>query len=87
MGPSPDSTWPSDSLEEAWSLERLYGPFQRWQFVFMPLDALRDTSFSRYRGYAEEVDGIYFEVLSPPPVPRLRVELHGDAIRIYEFDA
>ena len=81
LGPLEGGAWPADDLEEAWLVEKLYGPHPRWVLHVMPLEAFSESF------HVEEVCGIHVEVLTQGPIPRLSVELQGDAIRVHEVDA
>ena len=88
VGPVEDRAWPSDDLEEAWQLEKLYGKPQRWSLHLMPPGRREQTRGALGRNvYVEEVDGIPVEVWTPTSTARLRIELHGDALRVSEIDA
>jgi hypothetical protein len=88
IGPLEDRVWPSDSLEEAWLIEKLYGPRPRWVLHLMPLDVIGRTPHpSTPNVHFEEVCGMPMQVWTAEPIPRLSIELHGDAIRVCEVDA
>jgi hypothetical protein len=77
-----------ESVEEAWLLERLYGPPQRWILNIVPLEELERPSVEPGETlHVEEIDGITVGILTSKTVSRLTVELHGDAIRVFEIDA
>jgi hypothetical protein len=76
------------SVEEAWLLEKLYGPAPRWvlDIVSLPeLAAELPDPGETFR--VVEVSGIVVGVLTSKTVERLSIELHGDAIRVLELDA
>jgi hypothetical protein len=88
VGPLDDRSWSYDDLEEAWQLEKLYGKPQRWSIHLMPLGARENVREAIDRNlHIEEVGGITFEVWTSPPAPRLKVELHGDVLHVFEIDA
>jgi hypothetical protein len=88
IGPLEDRAWPSNDLEEAWQLEKLYGKPQRWSLHLMPLGGREQTRGAIGRNvHVEEVDGIPVEVWTPASTLRLRIELRGDALHVYEIDA
>jgi hypothetical protein len=87
MGPMSEDPRAPSSVEEAWMLERLYGPPQKWVLHIVPVDELEDEETDVGEEiYLQTVNGIPIAVLTSKPVERLRVALHGDAIRIYEVD-
>lgn len=87
-GPMAEDCRAPRSLEEAWLLEKLYGPAQRWVFDIVPLDELRAQSSDPNEIYCvTEVSGITVGILTSKTVSRLSIQLHGDAIRIYELHA
>ena len=73
----------ADNAEEAWAVQKLYGPAQRWVLNLLPLEIFGDTVAQGF--HLEEIGGIPVRILAREPMPRLRVELHGDAIRVYEI--
>jgi hypothetical protein len=88
IGPLDDAAWSSENLEESWLLEKLYGPKPRWALHLMPLEVLGQKShLPESYVHIEEVNGISVEVWTQEPMPRLSIELHGDAIRVCETDA
>jgi hypothetical protein len=42
MGPFEEDSRAPDSVEEAWLLEKLYGPPQRWVLEIVPLEEFQD---------------------------------------------
>jgi hypothetical protein len=87
-GPMEDDCRAPDSIEEAWLLEKLYGPPQRWVFDVVPLAELQAPSVDAGERYSvTQVRGITVGILTSKTVSRLSIELHGDAIRVYELDA
>ena len=87
-GPMAEDCRAPQNLEEAWLLEKLYGPPQRWVFDIVPLDELRALSADRGEIYCvTEVRGITVGILTSKTVSRLSIELHGDVVRVYELDA
>jgi hypothetical protein len=88
MGPMEEDPRAPESLEEAWALEKVYGPPQRWILDILPLGVLNQVPVeTREVFYSQDVAGIHVGVLSTCPVNLLRVELHGDSIRVFEPDA
>jgi len=87
-GPMAEDCRAPRDLEEAWLLEKLYGPPQRWVFDIMPLDELRALLADRGENYCvTEVRGITVGILTSKTVSRLSIELYGDVVRVYELDA
>jgi hypothetical protein len=82
-GPT-DAGYPmAESVEEARHLEVAYGPAQRWRLRFLSLKEfvhLRDHGGTNV--HAMNLDGIPVLVLTTESNAKLRVELHGDRIRI-----
>lgn len=77
-----------DSIEEAWLSEQLYGPPQRWILHVVALEELAAPPIDPGEMFCvERVCGITVGILTSKTVSRLSIELHGDAIRVYEFDA
>jgi hypothetical protein len=76
------------SVEEAWLIEKLYGPAPRWVLDIVPLQEFVAESPDPSDTFSvTEVSGITVGVLTSKMVARLSIELYGDAIRIYELDA
>ncbi|HXZ51274.1 MAG TPA: hypothetical protein VEH51_04670 [Burkholderiales bacterium] len=87
-GPFEEDPRAPDSIEEAWLLEKLYGPPQRWVLDIVPLRDLSAPSLDPgERFFVQEVSGIQVGVLTSKTVSRLSVEFYRDAIRVYELDA
>jgi len=87
-GPLEEDCRAPDSIEEAWVIEKLYGPPQRWVFNVVPLDELTEESVDPGESFhVEEVNGVSIGILTSKTVERLHIDLHGDAIRVYELDA
>lgn len=87
-GPMAEDCRAPRNPEEAWLLEKLYGPPQRWVFDIRPLDELRALSADPGEIYCvTDVRGITVGILTSKTVSRLSIELHRDAVRVYEFDA
>jgi hypothetical protein len=87
-GPMENDCRAPGSLEEAWFLEKLYGPPPLWVFHIAPLDELAAPSVDPgERYFSTQVSGITVGILTSKTVSRLSMELHGDAIRVYELDA
>jgi hypothetical protein len=88
IGLNEDLSWSPDNLEEAWQLEKVYGPRPRWSIYVLPFETLQQPSAkSGVDFHIEQVSGLSVEVWSAVSVPRLRIELHGDAICVCEVDA
>ena len=83
VGPLDRDTRASENPEEAWAVQKLYGPPQRWVLTLLPLVAF-DAAIAP-GSHLEEVSGLRVLIRTPEPIPHLRVELHGDAIRVYEI--
>ena len=63
-------------------------PPQRWVLNIVPLDELEEKAVEPSESFhVEGVSGIAVGILTSKTVPRLHIELHGDAIRVYELDA
>lgn len=76
------------SVEEAWLIEKLYGPAPRWILHIVPLQELAAESPDPGETFSvAEIAGITVGVLTSKTVSRLVVELYHDAIRVYELDA
>jgi hypothetical protein len=87
-GPFEEDCRAPENLEEAWLLEKLYGPPQRWVLDIVPLQELSAPSFDPGEiFFVEQVCGVSVGVLTTKTVSRLSIELYRDAIRVYEFDA
>ena len=85
LGPVEDKAWPASSFEEAWHLEKLYGPRPRWSLHLTQFERVEQLPAVHF--HAEDIAGISVQVLSAVPIPNLSIELHGDAIRVREVDA
>jgi len=87
-GPFEEDCRAPGNLEEAWVLEKLYGPPQRWVLDIVPLQELSAPSFDPGEAFfVAQVDGLSVGVLTTKTVSRLSIELYRDAIRVYELDA
>jgi hypothetical protein len=87
-GPMAEDCRAPDSLEEAWLLEKLYGPPQRWVIAIVPIAEIVAPAVDEgERYFTAEVDGIAVGILTSKTVSPLSIDLHGDAIRVYEVDA
>ena len=85
MGPMEDDSRAPDSVEEAWMLERLYGPPQRWVLDMLPPGVVTQIPVeSREMFHSQDVDGLHITVVTTKTVDQLRIELHGDSIRVFE---
>jgi len=88
IGPLLNDCRAPDSLEEAWLLERLYGPPQRWVLDIVPLHALENMPVDPGETlHVQYVAGIRVAVLTSKTVPQLQIDLRGDSLRVYEVDA
>ena len=77
-----------ESVEEAWILERAYGPPQRWVIDIVPKRSLEKTPVdSGETLQIQDVSGIRVAVLSSKDVPHLAIDLRGDSLRVLEIDA
>jgi hypothetical protein len=88
-GPMDEDGRAPESLEDAWLLEKLYGPPQRWILHVVPVD---ETDQFAPDGpgetlHLEELNGLSVGVLTSQTVPRLHIELHRDSIRVFEVEA
>src|SRR5207244_3131809 len=87
IGPMQEDCRAPGSLEEAWLIEKLYGPPPRWVLDIVPLNVLKENPVEGGQSfYVEKVEDISVGVLTSKTVPRLNIELQGDAIRVYELD-
>jgi hypothetical protein len=87
-GPMLNDCRAPDSVEEAWLLERAYGPPPRWVIDIVPRRALERIPVERGETLqVQDVTGIRVGVLSSKDVPHLAIELRGDSLRVLEFDA
>ena len=88
MGPMQDDCRAPSSLEEAWLIEKAYGPAPRWVLDIVPLDELEHPSVEGQEFFhVEKVGDISVGILTSKTVEHLSVELWGDTIRVYELDA
>jgi hypothetical protein len=77
-----------DSVEEAWLLERAYGPPQRWVIDIIPTRALERIPVEPGETLQVlEVSGLRVGILSSKDVPHLAIDLKGDSLRVLEIDA
>jgi hypothetical protein len=87
-GPFEQDCRAPESVEEAWLIERLYGPPQRWILTIVPLWELAATAPDPGEFFLfQRFSGLSVGILTSKTVSRLSVELSGDAIRVYELDA
>lgn len=88
IGPMQEDCRAPESVEDAWLLEKLYGRPPRWVLDIVPIEIVKEP-IEPTEGfyYVEEVSGITIGILTSKTVQRLRIELRGDAIRVYEPDA
>src|SRR5262245_18893057 len=76
-----------DSLEEAWLLERVYGPPPRWVVEIVPRDTLEKTPVEAGETLQfQDVSGIRVGLLSSKDVSHLAIDLRGDSLRVFEID-
>ena len=88
VGPFAEDPRAPTSIEEAWLLEKLYGPPQRWILSIVPLEELAELSVDPGETlHLGQIHGIKIGILTSRSVSRLNVQLRGDAIRVYELDA
>ena len=86
-GPMRDDVRAPQDIEEAWLLEKLYGPPQRWVIDVVSLEKLWKAEIDPGEMFSLlRVDGVDVGVHSSATVERLNIELHGDAIRVRELD-
>ena len=87
-GPYENDCRAPESVEDAWLIEKLYGPPQRWVLNIVPLDELEEEAIDPGESFhVEEVSGISVGIHTSKIVQRLHIELHGDAVRVHELDA
>jgi hypothetical protein len=87
-GPFEQDCRAPESVEEAWLIEKLYGPAPRWVLHIVPLQELVAPSVDPGESfYLREVCGIAVGIHTSKTVSRLSIELYGDAIRLLELDA
>ena len=87
-GPFEEDCRAPGSVEEAWLIEKLYGPAPRWVLEIVPLQELAALALDPGEIFhVEELYGITVGVHTSKTVSRLSVELNGDAILVYELDA
>ena len=77
-----------DSLEEAWLLERAYGPSPRWVIDIVPRRTLEETPIEPGETLQiQDVSGIRVGLHASKDAPHLAINLRGDSLRVLEFDA
>jgi hypothetical protein len=87
IGPLQEDCRAPESLEDAWLIEKLYGPPQRWVLTIVPLDEFDEGTVDPGESFhVENIGGIPIGILTSKTVQRLHIELHGDAIRVQEID-
>ena len=87
VGPFEEDSRAPESVEEAWVLEKLYGPPQRWVLKIVPLEEFQEEDMEPSETFHVGVfKGIRVGVITSKPIQRLHIELNGDAIRVYELD-
>jgi len=74
-----------DNPEEAYAVQKLYGPAPRWVLNLVPAEVIGNATQQGF--HVEEIGGISLLISVCEPVPHLCVELRGDTIRVYEVDA
>jgi len=88
VGPMAEDSRAPTSIEEAWMLERLYGPPQQWVIDVVPEHALATLAIAPgERLHLETVADIRIAVLTSKTVDHLGIELIVDQLRVYEIDA
>jgi hypothetical protein len=87
-GPFEQDCRAPESVEEAWLIEKLYGPAPRWVLHIVPLQELAAPSVDPGEPfYLTDVCGTAVGIHTSKTVSRLSIELYGDAIRLLELDA
>jgi len=87
-GPMLNDCRAPDSVEEAWLLERAYGPPPRWVIDIVPKPALEKVAVEPGETLqVQDISGIRVGVLSSKDVPHLAIDLKGDSLRVLEIDA
>jgi len=87
-GPFERDSRAPESVEEAWLIEKLYGPPQRWVLAIVPLWELAATTPDPGESFLlQHFSGLSVGILTSKTVARLSIELAGDAVRVYELDA
>ena len=77
-----------DTFEEAWLLERAYGPPPRWVIEIVPRRTLEKMPVDPHETLeVQDVSGIRVGLLTSKDVPHLAIELRGDSLRVLEIDA
>ena len=88
VGPHLEDARAPDSIEEAWLLEKLYGPAQRWTLDIVPVEELTSQNTDAGELFRRQtVCGIEVGVLTTKAPYQLHVELVDDAIRVGESAA
>lgn len=86
-GPFEQDCRAPESVEEAWLLERLYGPAPRWVLDIVPLREFAAPSADPGESfYVTDVSGLDVGIHTTKTVSRLSIELYGEAIRVRELD-
>jgi hypothetical protein len=87
-GPMQEDCRAPDSLEEAWLIEKAYGPAPRWVLEIVPLATLEHPTVEVQEFFrVEKIGDIAVGIPTSKRVEQLRVELQGDTIHVYEVDA
>jgi hypothetical protein len=87
IGPLQEDCRAPASVEDAWLIEKLYGPPPRWILDIVPVEALEQPRVERGESFhVETVQDIAVGILTSKTVERLSIELHGDTIRVFERD-
>ena len=78
IGPLEEDCRAPESVEDAWLIEKLYGPPQRWVLTMVPLDELEEKTVEPGESFhVEDVSGISVGILTSKTVQRLHIELRG----------
>jgi hypothetical protein len=87
-GPMLNDCRAPDSVEEAWLLERAYGPPPRWVIDIVQKQTLERIPVERGETLQiHDVTGIRVGVLSSKDASHLAIDLRGDSLRVLEIDA
>ena len=88
VGPHLNDARAPDSIEEAWLLEKLYGPAQRWTLDIVPVEELTPQNTDAGEMFSRQtVCGIEVGVLTTKTAYQLHIELVDDDIRVSESAA
>jgi hypothetical protein len=87
MGPMAQDSRAPVTIEEAWLLEKLYGPAQRWVIDVVPEQSLKTLAVgAKETLHVGKVGGIRVAVLTSKTIDHLGIEFWGDRLRVYEID-